>query len=112
MNNYNTMAEYWVVLQYNNDDNYDAQSIGIFSTKKKAINKILELCKKEYNDSKSDEEFIEDVVEEWFGEVEEPVVWNDFKEKIIKKLSKNGCNGLSYLSYKIRKHVVDEKTQK
>lgn len=53
------MLAYWVVIKYMIDDNYDAESIGIYSTREKAVNKVLQLIKKEYESYKCPDDLIE-----------------------------------------------------
>jgi len=104
--------DFWTLLEYNNDDNHDAESIGVFSSKILACDKLLTIIKKEYEKSSRDNLF--ELNEEWFGDeedIERP--WEDYEKVIRKKLNVNKkcnaeCNGLDYLNYKITKHQIDE----
>ena len=103
------MEECWILIQYNNDDNYDAESIGMYSTKERAIKKVLKIIKKEFEEcSKID---ILELTEDWFEEEDnsEAPIWDDCCKIIKNKLAKEcECYGFSYLSYKIKKHIMDE----
>lgn len=101
------MATYWTAIQYNNDDNYDGDSIGIFSTKEKAINKILIFIKQIYDDMEEDD--LLDLSEERYKMADDLVSWKIIEKEIRRKLEGcNECNGLSYLNYKINKHTIDQ----
>jgi hypothetical protein len=112
------VQECYIAIQYNNDDSYDAEpnnndaeSIGCFSTKQKAINKIIFLIKGEFDElSQLGEEELVKLNEKWFNEDDdEPGTWNDFY-KIIKKNLQSYCesDGLLGTTYKIKKHKLDQ----
>ena len=95
-----------MAIQYNIGDNYDAKTIGIFTTKEGAVSKILALIKNEY-DKMDDEELLE-LNEEWFNEDDNEVAsWSSFKKIIKKDLMQFGeSEGLGYLAYNISRHTV------
>jgi|SRR5579872_1621718 len=100
--------KYYVVIRYNNDDTYDAETIGIYSTKNKAKKKIMLLIEEEFDNL--DERDIRELMEEWFPEWddEELPTWEDFEEVMKYQLRSHECKGLSYLNYKIGTHEIDE----
>lgn len=108
----------WVVIQYNNDDNHDAETVGIFMSKDAAISKILLICEHDYTELKSNvgslKEFIEtddrfddtydidDIIENWS--------WLNFKDVLMEECVRNeGCVGFSYLNYKLSYHKIQGK---
>ena len=109
------MSTYWGLIKYNNDDNHDAYTIGIYSSKKKAVNKLLELLKVEYNEFDDNKDELLEEVDNWFDEwsSDEPPTWSDYKAVIKEMLAINkdtSCelDGLSYESYKITKKQLDK----
>jgi hypothetical protein len=103
--------KYWIVICYENDK-HDADTIGIYSTRDKALQDILILMKEEYNELKEEEEEeISEVVEDWFPNWNGKKIptWDDFKKEIIKNLKRGECDGLFSTNYKITKHIVDKK---
>jgi hypothetical protein len=48
----------WVAIQYNIDDNYVAGTIGAYSTKNKAIAKIMSIIKSDFNEMQHEGEEI------------------------------------------------------
>lgn len=112
------MVAYWIALGYTNNKDYqttndcynDASVLGIYSTKKNAINKIIKTFKQEYKEICEDDENSEDVIKEWYEEdVDEPIIWKDIYKKLKLTLKEwDGCGGLGGYNYKLEKHVVDE----
>jgi hypothetical protein len=99
--------------------------IGIFSSKDKAIKKILKLMKKDFDELKDEKEVLANTVQYWFSncigeknptwnDLKEQIIknptWNDFKKQIIKQLQLEygECDGLSEQRYLISKHIIDE----
>lgn len=95
--------------------------IGVFTTKEKAINKIISWMKIDFN--KLDESKIKKLAKSQFGSTDKSVTWNDFK-KIIKNEfeEENSCEweslgcslvstcefGLFGTDYEIIKHKLDK----
>ena len=101
------MAQVFVLLQYNNDDNYDAKTIGVYDSKKKAINSLLSILADEYTEMMEEddsEESLEEFIKQSYGNIRD-MDWNDIKEK-IKKNKSGDYPGFSYLNYKISKQNV------
>lgn len=98
--------KYYVVFAYNHDDNYDAQSIGIFSSLDSAKEEILNRIKEEYD--KMEECDILQITDEWFSDEDEEYVPSrkDFLKILKKNLKCNECKGLSYLTYQIGVHSI------
>lgn len=101
----------WVVIEFNNDDNHDAVTIGIYSTRKLAETKILDICELDYLDYKKNgylKEFVEE--DDRFSDDNVPGVeldWNYFKRVLTQELKHNyGCQGFSYLNYSMSKHTL------
>lgn len=55
-----TNNKLWILIAYNNDDNYDADTIGIFNTRKLASEKALSLLKKDFESSDLEEAIDDD----------------------------------------------------
>lgn len=106
------MLTYWVLYQFNVDDDYDTEIIGIYSTKRKAINKLLTIIRKEYNrvvSHDNDREWLEDAdscFEDWSSD--EPPSWKEFKEMVKDKLSSSHGLRLDYLQYEFVRKTVDK----
>lgn len=103
------MQSYWVVICYNNDDDYNAKSIGIYSTSQKARAAVTTLIKNEFDELDDDEDERDEITEGWINEDgSKAETWEDFKKIITKRLRGSGvCSGLSYLNYVIEKQTVD-----
>ena len=107
---YNAMAnkKYYVVFQYSHDDDYYADTIGIFSSLESANQKIIDTIKEEYD--KLDECDIMQITDEWFPDKNEEYLpkWKDFLKIINKNLKRRESIGLSYLTYKIGVHELEK----
>jgi hypothetical protein len=103
----NKMAnKLWILIAYNNDDNHDAETIGIFNTRESAVEKTLSLLKKDFESSGDLEEAIED--DDRFEDFDsENLKWADVKNIFKSELKKGECqNCFSYQNYKISSHKV------
>ena len=97
----------WVVISYNNDDNYDAHVVGVYSTKKLASQRILKIIKRDFYTMGSDEidELLDDERFEDFDASK--IKYDDIKKIIKKELKYNECSDLCYLNYKISCQILD-----
>lgn len=96
----------WILIAYNNDDNHDAETIGIFNTRKLALVKALSLLKKDFENSDLEEAIYDDDRFEDFDS--ENLKWGDIKKIFRSELKKGKCqNCFSYQNYKISSHMVN-----
>lgn len=103
----------WVVIAYNNDDNYDADTIGIFSTEKLAQKKILEMLKQDFEfatEDDSDEDSVRETLEsdKRFKHLDlQNVQWRDIRKYFAMEIKCGECYNLfSYRNYKICRHTI------
>jgi hypothetical protein len=92
----------WVVIAYNNDDDHDAETIGVFSTKDKAIEKILDLFHMDYLNANGE---LEDKLDVCDCDIDK---WADVKlffSNILHDRMGLG-NLLSYRNYKLSVHTL------
>lgn len=99
----------WIIIRY--DPQYtiaEPYIFGVYSTKKKAVNKILDLVEQEYNNCNKGT--LIEFAETWFTDEnsDELLQWEDFKNIIKKKfkINKNYCEGFVF-NYKIMKKNFD-----
>lgn len=101
----------WVVIKYNINEKYDAESVGVYYKKSGAVNKILSLMKKDY-DSFDDYENLYESLEVLFIDEDvdiEKIKWCDINDFVVKQLKTTGdCYGFYDTSYKINKHTIDQ----
>jgi hypothetical protein len=94
----------WVVIAYNNDDDHDAETIGVFSTKDKAIEKILGLVHMDYLNASADEE-LDTKLEAYNCDIDKWAEVKLFFSNILHNRMELG-NPLSYLNYKLSVHTL------
>lgn len=102
----------FVVIEYNNDDNHDANIVGTYSSQKLAKKKILNLVKREFQEYTPDDCY-DSEDSEYYGDDRfrfdrndpKGLTWENVK-KIILELKRGEVTGLSYLNYKWEKCVV------
>ena len=105
----------WAVIQYNNDDNYDAETVGIYSTEKLAIQKILKICKREFREYENEKDDFAALDEDdrFYEHIKANTLdWRCCKKILKKELRSSAdgsgeCVGLSYLNYKYAHYVID-----
>ena len=97
----------FVVIRYNNEDNHDAESVGVFKTKERAIDKVLEVIKNDYDEC-SDDDLIH-LNRTWFNENDGEVAsWSSFKKIIKKNLINLGeSEDLGWQTYIIKQHDIE-----
>ena len=105
--------EVFVVIEYNNDDNHDANIVGVYNSQKLAKKKILNLVKQEFKDYNPDDCYDSDD-SEYYGDdrfrfdQNDPkgLTWENVKKIILEELKRGEVTGLSYLNYKWQKCVM------
>lgn len=96
------MTEVFALIQYNNDDDYDASVIALFRSKESAQQKLFKILKKEFDAIDNDDEELED---RRFENIDD-ATWHGFKQILRPEVKRGDCTGLSYLSYKIQKRTI------
>jgi hypothetical protein len=90
------MTDCFVLYRFSEGDLPDTKIIGVYTSRQKAVNKMLKFAKREYN--------------EWceYKKVNR-LTWDDFKIDFKQHMKKHdGYEGLFGMTYKITEKIIDE----